>query len=762
MEESPRDSLVEELDEALLEGYGDAGVRVVYARAEEYGEPEPGPDVRDLGLPDPVVRVLLKRGIERLYRFQFDAYRHVLDGRNVVVSAGTGTGKTEAFLLPLLKIAAETAGPNPKALILYPTKALARDQLKRFSDYTVFGATSVSVYDGDTPRSVRSRIASNPTTFVVTNPDMVHVGLVYSPHIRRFVANAGVMVFDELHVYEGVLGSHVHHLFHRVRMHRGAAPQVVASSATIGNPKEFAESLFGGEFVEVRGSTMRKGTAVHALVSAGVLSRWSVAVFVSRFLADRGLRFIVFVDSQQLAEMLTNIMRSRYGMEVMVHRAGLPAEVRRRVESDLRDGVIQGVISTPTLELGMDIGSLDAVVLAAPPPSYAKYLQRAGRAGRRRRGYIITVLGDDPVDSYYTMNPERFFDQDVPPSTLEPHNEEVARTHLVAFLLQRGRVGESELPEVWREVLGGLLREGVVRVVGGFAVPVFSEARRFLTLREGIRSPGPMVKLVERSTGAEIGTRELPRALLELYPGSVYLYLGRPYRTVALDLGEMRALLESSGDTLEYYTRPLYTVDVAGYEVVERRVSAFGNSLAYAHVELEVSVNGYVARDVFSGATVDSVRYGEPIVYRYPTKAVLVKFQEFEELGLEGRAEAYHAVEHATISAARVACGAGLGDMGGVSYPSGDIVFYDGDMGGSGLAKLLFERFERAVEVAYAIVSGCDCDDGCPRCIYSPYCGNNNRALSRRKAGYVLGRTMGARPRILGEPLSGRYGTPYV
>ncbi len=757
----PEDQLVEELDEALRAKYWDAEARVVYERVEEYGEPEPGPDVRDLGLPEVIERALLKRGIRRLYRFQHEAFRHVLDGRNVVISAGTGTGKTEAFFLPLVKRVVEERGENPRALILYPTKALARDQLARFSEYEVFGSVGVSVYDGDTPRSLRSRIASSPTPFVITNPDMVHVGLVYSPHVRRFVATAETVVFDELHVYEGVLGSHVHHLFHRMRKTRGSPPQVVASSATIGNPKEFAESLFGEGFVEVRGAAMRRGTAVHALVSAGHMSRLTVATFLAGFLAERGLRFVVFLDSQQMAELVTNVLRTQHGLEVAVHRAGIPAEYRRRVESDLRDGRIKGVVSTPTLELGIDIGSLDAVVLVAPPPSYTKYLQRAGRAGRRRRGYVFTVLGEDPVDAYYALNPERFFEQEVPPSVIEPGNEEVAKTHLVAFLLQRGRALEGDLPGAWRSVLGDLASRDLVRVDRrGFVVPRFAEARSYLALREGIRSPGPLVRLVDSKTGREIGERELPRALLELYPGSVYFYLGKPYRTVELDLSGLRAYLESAGDVLESYTRPLYTVDVADYEILGERESELGVPLSYAHVELEVRVEGYVVREVYSGTFIESVRYGEPLVYRYPTRAALAKFGEFDELGFEGMVGAYHAVEHAIVSASRVVCGAGLGDVGGISYPSGDMVFYDADVGGSGLAKLLYSRFERAVGVALSVLRGCDCYDGCPRCVYSPYCGNNNRLLSRRRALYVLEQTLSLRPTVQRVPLEERYGEP--
>ncbi|MCC6053665.1 MAG: DEAD/DEAH box helicase, partial [Desulfurococcaceae archaeon] len=202
------DGLTTSLNEYLARVCGIREVGVIYERVETTGEPEPGPDIYSLDLPEPLVRVLERRGIRRLYRFQHDAYREILNGENVVIVAGTGTGKTEAFFIPLAKSVLTISEKRyPHAIVTYPTKALARDQVKRFSEYLVYKTLSVGIYDGDTSQHQRRKIARTPPSIIVSNPDMIHIGLVYSPNIRKFIENARFLVFDELHVYEGVLGA---------------------------------------------------------------------------------------------------------------------------------------------------------------------------------------------------------------------------------------------------------------------------------------------------------------------------------------------------------------------------------------------------------------------------------------------------------------------------------------------------------------------------------------------------------------------------
>lgn len=758
-----KDAVTLDLNKYLKQVYGDPEIRVIYERIEERGEPEHGPDIYSIELPQPLINVLEKRGIRRLYRFQYEAYRRILSGENVIITAGTGTGKTEAFFIPLAKIILSSREKQyPYAIITYPTKALARDQVKRFSEYLVYKALSIGIYDGDTPTQQRKRLALMPPSIIVSNPDMIHIGLIYSPHIRKFVENTQFLVFDELHVYEGVLGSHLHHLIHRIKLFKKSKPQFIASSATIANPKEFAESIFEEEFSVVQGSLMRKGTAIHVFVSAGPLSRWSVTAFIVSFLAENNLKFIVFIDSQQLAEVFANIVERKYNVRVGVHRAGLSQEVRRNVEEQLRQGQIHGVISTPTLELGIDIGAIDAVVMAAPAPSYAKYIQRAGRAGRRKKGYIITVLGDDPIDSYYANNPEEFFAQELTPSVIEPLNEEVLKTHLTAFLLQVGRISINEIPVEWRRVIEDLILERVVKKYGPYVSVNYPRARSYFSERTSIRLQGPLIEVIDAETEEILTTRELPVAVLELFPGAIYFYSKRPYRVLELDLEKKRARVKRVEEELEVYTKPLYTVDIRDYEVLSEKVSNLGFKVSYSKVLLELLVEKYIVRDVYSGELISIVELSKPIVYKYVTRATMFKLPEYSELNVWGSAEAYHAIEHATIYASRITSGAGLTDLGGISYPSGDIIIYDAVVGGSGISKLLYERLENTLKIAYDIMSRCKCEDGCPRCIYSPYCGNNNKVLSRKKAVYILSDVLARKRMVVESPLSSKYGSPLV
>ncbi|MEM4224446.1 MAG: DEAD/DEAH box helicase [Desulfurococcaceae archaeon] len=757
-----RDAFTIELNQHLRFLYPRSRVHVVYERIEEVYEPEEGPCVYDIDLPRPLVEVLEKRGIRNLYKFQFEAYKRVLNGENVVISAGTGMGKTEAFFLPIAKKALEEIGENPKVLLLYPTKALARDQVKRFSEYLVYGKLGVSIYDGDTPENVRKKIALNPPPVIVSNPDMIHTGLVFSPYIRNFVKNTRTLVFDELHVYDGVLGAHLHHLVHRIKAFRREKTQIIASSATIGNPKEFAESLFEESFVEIKGPARRKGSAVHVFISTGYMDRLSVILTIVKFLTENGKRFLVFVDSQQFAELLTAFLIGKLGVKVSVHRAGLPYDHRRDVEQKLREGLLDGVIATPTLELGIDVGVLDAVVLATLPPSYTRYIQRAGRAGRRGKGYVITVLGNDPIEAYYTRNPEKFFEQKLPPSVIEPYNEEVSKLHLVAYTLQLGKANIHYLPKEWKLVVEDLVLSGVLKRVGPYVIPIYGAAYRFFSERQSIRSFSEQIVINDYSSGSTIGTRELPIAILELYPDAVYYHGGKPHRVVRLDLEERVAVVRRIENSVHYYTRPLYDVDVADYVVYDERSSELGVAVSYAKVLLKEVVYGYVMKDLENGRTIYVNELEAPVEYKYVTKAVLIKFPEIEGLDIVSSAEAFHAIEHGLISASSITCGAGLTELGGISYPSGDIIVYDATIGGSGLAKLLYNKLEDTLGVTYEIMSSCTCEDGCPQCVYSPYCGNNNRYLSRKKGLYVLEKIYLEKLAATSKPLIKRYGKPIV
>ncbi len=711
------------------------GCRVAYRYVEEYGDPEWGPAIEDVGLNPLFAETLKSYGIRRLFRFQAEALNSIKSRRDTLIVAGTGTGKTEAFLVPVVDEVMRFKhrwGSGPHAILVYPTKALARDQVSRVKILSQPGlGVSISILDGDTPPEERRRIYSNPPDILVTNPDMIHFSLAFSREFRDLISRARFIVLDEIHVYNGVFGSHVRWVLSRLSSYTGGDTVFIGSGATIGNPGVFGEKLFGRSVSVIQGPRRRRGVARHYMVECGRVSRWTAASTIIALLVKEGLKVLAFTDSQQMAELLARITVKNYGVRVGVHRAGLKAEVRRDVEEAFRSGVLRAVVATPTLELGIDIGDLDAVVLTSLPKSYASYIQRAGRAGRRgRQGLVYTLLGDDAIEAYYTLRPREYFEQEIPPGYLEPYNLEVAKTHIVAMLVERGSLRLESIPGELVKAVEELREQGVVVVSSGRIYGSLRVLREFLEARGGIRSAGYHVRIFEDSE--EIGFRELPEALLDLYPGAVYYHAGRPYISLKLDVDGRRAYVKRVQE-VSYYTRPLYTVDVEEFKPVD--TTTYNNvKLFYGDVKVTLKVEGYVVREEVSGALVAEIPLEKPITWSYWTKGFMGRYPDTGLQDLLSAISSYHALEHVLISASRPVAGVADTDLGGVSYPSGHIVIYDSSPGGNGASRLVLERFDRVVEIAEAIVSNCNCEDGCPRCVYSPYCGNNNRFLSRRGA----------------------------
>ena len=711
--------------------------RILHVHVEEQGDPDQGPSPWEAGLQEKLAEALEAYGIKRLYKFQYEALEAYRSGRDLVIAAGTGTGKTEAFMIPILEdvINAGPGAPRPYAIVAYPTKALARDQIVRMKTLAegLLGI-KVAVLDGDTPRSERNSIYADPPHILVTNPDMLHYGLIYSRHIRRLAAKARVLILDEMHVYNGVFGSHVKWVIYRVE--RLGGKRLVGAGATIGNPRELGEKLFGREPVVIQGPSRRKGRAIHVLVEAGLGSRWTLAAGIIAVLVRHGLKVLSFVDSQQMAELIARIARRSYGVDVGVHRAGLPAEYRHKVEEDFREGRLRAVVATPTMELGIDLGDLDAVVMAHLPHSYSSYIQRAGRAGRRNRpGLIVTVLADDAIEAYFARRPKEFFSQKPSPSYIEPGNPEIARTHLVALALQEGLLDLESLPKELAKVVGEAEALGLIKEAHGKLYPNWKKARSYIDSQGGLRTAGPRVSIIEGEK--EIGYREMPAALYDLYPGAIYYHAGRTYLSVELDLESYKAKVRRVGGSINFYTKPLYTVDVVEILPLEKRTLG-PLTLTYSEVKLVVMVTGYIVREEFTGRKLSTVDYKEPITWSFRTKAVVTRYPNPGIKSPTALVSGYHALEHALIAAARPVVGAADTDLGGISYPSGHIVIYDSVPGGHGASRLVFERLEKIHEIAAGILAECDCEDGCPKCVFSPYCGNNNMFLSRRNAYAIL------------------------
>ncbi|MCX8196382.1 MAG: DEAD/DEAH box helicase [Acidilobaceae archaeon] len=704
------------------------GGRIIYLHKEEAGEPEPGPALEELPLKERLREALRARGIRRLYRFQAEALDHIAAGRHTMIVSGTGTGKTEAFLVPILQSALDSERA-PHAILVYPTKALARDQLRRIRPLMDLLGMRAAVLDGDTPAAERREIYANPPHLLVSNPDMIHYSLAFQPAFRELVSKAQYLVLDEFHQYSGVFGSHVRWVVRRLQRY---SPELVmiGAGATIGNPREIGEKVLGRRPEVVLGPQRRKGVAYHYLVDVGRASRWTLAAAISFALSAEGMKVLTFTDSQQMAELVARIIRKQGGA-AEVHRAGLSADHRKRVEEAFASGQLNVLVATPTLELGIDIGDLDAVIMASMPKSYASYLQRAGRTGRRGKpGYVFTILGDDAMEAYFAARPREFFQQEIPASYIEPSNEEVARVHLAAMLLENLALLPSELAPELQAAVEALVKEGSARFSRG---RLYGNPQRVAAIvkSSNLRSSGPMVRIMEEER--EIGTREMPLAMLDLHPGAIYYHGGTPYAAISLDLASMRAAVKRLPQDVSFYTRPLYTMELDSVKPeLEREV--YGVKLVYGKMRVTMKVEGYVIKEEQSGALISEVPLEAPLSWSYWTKGLVGRYPDPGLGSLPAAASSYHALEHVLIAAAKPVAGIADTDVGGISYPSGHIAIYDSAPGGNGASRLIFERMEKVVEVAEKILAGCNCYDGCPRCVFSPYCGNNNRMLSRQGA----------------------------
>jgi len=722
------------------------GRSVIYSWVEEPKIPELGPFVKDVDIDESLKLALYDRGINRFYDFQWKSFQLIKDGRDVVIVSGTGMGKTEAFLIPILDSIIKEPESGINALILYPTKALTADQLGRIQFYISRSlGLNVEIYDGDTTESERRRIFTHPPKILLSNPDMIHYSLSV-PRFKEIISNVRFIVFDEMHVYNGVFGNHVAYLIRRLTRLLDNV-QLIGSTATIGNPKSFASMLFGRD-VSVIESPGRRGRLTHIMVKSDERSRHTEVLRIVKNLMNLNLKTLIFGDSHRTVEYLAFLSR-RYGINVAVHRAGLSREERRKVEMMLKTGELKSVIATPTLELGIDIGDLDAVVLDGIPPTYTRYIHRAGRCGRHHEGYVIMVLGEDPIGSYYARKPNEYYSQHPDELPLDLTNDDVQKHQILSAVIDKPLKEHETLFD--KDLINDLINHGLLIKRGKTYYP--TPAGKKLFYKTSIRGSSDKVIIVNEKDDQEIGERELPIALSELHPEAIYFHGGRIYRVVDLNLSErpFRAIVTQLPSNFEFYTIPLRSSIPYNFKLLEERVFLDGK-IFYGQIEIENNVYGYVMKRLFTNEIIDEKILEKPVSYRFRTKGLILRLQGYNDWSDIWLGEAFHAIEHTLISSAQMVVGAGFGELGGISTPEGLIIIYDGAQGGSGLSKLLLKRFDLAFQRTFQIISTCDCEDGCPKCIYSPYCGNNNHVLSRKKAFKIMDGLLNKELKVL-EPL---------
>jgi DEAD/DEAH box helicase domain-containing protein len=713
MKETVRQKNLKMCPKEELKPIFDTEDEIVLYRCFEPYRSEPEIPLKSVEILDTLKKALEFKGIKKLYPFQAEAIDRIKSGDNVVITAPTGFGKTEAFIVPTLDEIARNGG---KALVIYPTKALARDQLGKISYYSTFSSLNTVRFDGDSSWEERKKVFSGKADIVLTNPDMVDYHLRNTTAFRNFVRDMRFLIVDEFHTYSGILGTNMHYL--HMRLNRFADYSIVCSSATIANPSEFAEELFERKFTLVQGDHRR--ARMHFLMRLTPSIYSSVVQLVSSL---KNHKVLVFGNSYRFVETVAWILRQN-GITAEVHKGGLTKDRRESVEKAFREGKLHVVVSTPTLELGIDIGDVDAVI--SELVNYPTFLQRAGRAGRRGQECIGVILmrEDDTIAQYYRMNSEEYF-KDAMHCYVEKVNEDLMRFQILSMCLENP-LNFEEIKDEWRDAVKWLLENGYINIFSKNIVAT-SKAKEFMKSfsMRGISEP---VKIV--CDGRVVGERVLPLAVKELFPGSKIIHGGIKYRCTELDLKRKVALVEKcSKEEMREITYPLYS----SIPLVRKIEKISADGAAYCSLEITISVYGYVVKDVFSGEKLGT-RSIDPVNYTFPTKGFLLSAPFPDPKNYEDYyAGSFHALEHVLIEASDALTGGGSQHMGGISTPDGDIFVYDAVKGGSGLSKLLFGRLNKAFQIAYNVLKNCDCNrvEGCPKCTYSYHCGNNNTPLNR-------------------------------
>ncbi len=682
-------------------------------------------------------------GIKELYRHQARAWEIIRSGNNVVVVTPTASGKTLCYNLPVLdRLLAE---PDARAMYLFPTKALAMDQLHEFQGMVEALGSDIRAftYDGDTPKDARRAIRERANV-VLTNPDMLHAGIL--PHHTRWAKcfeRLRYIVLDELHYYRGVYGSHLANLLRRVGRiceFYGSKPQFICSSATIANPRELAEALIGERFELVDDNGAPSGEKYFIFYNPPVVNRRlgirRSYLHEARRLAieflDRGQQTLVFTNNRLATEVLVTYLKdaaAKLGLlpeAVRGYRGGYLPRERREIERGLREGRIRAVVSTNALELGIDIGSLDVVIMAGYPGAVASTWQRAGRAGRRQTTSVaVLVASSAPLDQYIIEHPEYFFGQSPEHAHINPDNLELLLSHLkcAAFELpitDGEKFGRHETGEMCRFLgdLGFLHHSGNAWHWTSDTYPADAVSLRAVTSDNFV---------VIDTTGENkvIGEVSFPAALTSLHEKAIYLHEARQYQVERMDYEARKAYARRVD--CDYFTD---AIDYTQVKELDRFEALPVNGALAAHGEVRVNtqvvgfkkIKFYTLENIGAGnlslpeqemhTTAFWLHFPEAFLARFPDLTPTEK-----QSGLVGLGNALRAVAALLLMCDPRDLGVALTETPGGEHYEPNLYLYDNYPGGVGLSAPLHKMRERLLRGAAELLAACGCEAGCPSCV---------------------------------------------
>jgi DEAD/DEAH box helicase domain-containing protein len=627
----------------------------------------------------------------------------------------------------------------------------------------------LATFDGDTPLSERADIRKQ-SRIILTNPDMLHLGILPNHQSwSRLLRNLRYVVVDEAHVYRGVFGSHVAGVLRRLRRlcdYYGSSPRFICCSATIANPGEHAEKLVGLPFVVVDDDGSPRGGKDFVFWNPPIIdevksvrrSANSEATHLFTELVGHNIRSLTFARSRRLTELIYSYSRQSLAESnpalagrIRPYRAGYLPQERRQIEQELFSGQLLGAVTTTALELGIDIGGLEATVLTGYPGSIASTWQQAGRSGRGRESSLSFLVGlDNPLDQYFMRHPDYFFGESVENALVNLENPYILRAHLLcaAWELPLGRGDEeyfgATLGEQMTELEGqGALRERRYR---WFLAPTISYPAQSINIRS---ASGESYALIDAQSGALLETVEADVAFFQVHPGAIYLHQGEPYLVTGLDLAGRTASAVST--KASYYTQTKEITDLRVLRVISIR-DCRQVKVHLGEVEVTTDVVGFKKKAQFTEEVIGEEPLDLP-PYRFVTQALWFDLppSAMARVAAAGRdlAGGLHAAEHAAIAILPLFALCDRNDIGGVSTPlhpdtgQAQVFIYDAYPGGIGIAEKGFELVEGLWSATLKVVTECPCLEGCPSCVHSPKCGNNNQPLDKMAAKILLEELVG-------------------
>ena len=710
---------------------------------------------------DPMVREILRnRGIEQLYTHQAAAIAHALAGRNVVITTPTASGKTLCYNAPVLSAILRDA--STRALYLFPTKALAQDQLAELHELSDLLSQrreqpiGVFTYDGDTPQDARRSIRGRAHV-VLSNPDMIHSGILpHHPRWAKLFENLKFVIIDELHAYRGVFGSHLTNVLRRLRRichHYGSNPVFICSSATIANPRELAEALVEQPFELVSESGAPRGEKFFLFVNPPVVNqqlgiRRSYLAETRRVATEflkRKLQLIVFTQSRLTTEILTTYLKDDFEgppgtrEQIRGYRGGYLPQRRREIEKGLREGSVRAVVSTNALELGIDIGALDVCVMAGYPGTIAATWQRAGRAGRRSsRSAAVLVGSSAPLDQFVVRNPSYFFDAPAERALINPDNLHILVDHVkcAAFELPFTTSEQYGRHDV-QDVLGVLEESGLVHRAEGadgeghWQWTNESYPADAVSLRS-ISSDNFVV--VDTTDGADvIGETSFNSGPATLHEKAIYLIEASLYQVEKLDFEGRKAFVRRID--CDYYTDAITYTKVTVLE-------AFAAEPTHSHGEVHVSsrVVGFKKIKFYTNENVGSGELDLPEQQMHTTAywltvppsimGALPYAADDRRDGVVGLSFAMRQVAQLLLMCDRQDIGISIGsgeqgddtDLNRSGFPAKlsdqpRIFVYDNYPSGIGFSQPLFAMHDDLLARTRALIAGCECEHGCPTCV---------------------------------------------